>query len=63
MLNQNETTKRIEYEAQDSFDKKWYPAHVLTGEVVSGKIKIEWTSTGWISWVEPERLRIAVTND
>lgn len=53
-------TQMLEYEAQDSFDKKWYPAHILTGEVIDGKVKIEWTYTGHISWVEPARLRIAV---
>lgn len=49
----------IEYEAQDSFDGNWYPAHILTGEVINSKVKIEWLATGYINWIEPERLRIA----
>jgi len=51
----------IEYEAQDSFDKEWYPVRVLACEAVNGLVKIEWTFTGLICWVEPERVRIRPT--
>jgi len=57
----DKTSGSIEYEAQDNFDQKWYPVHVLTGEAVNGLVKIEWTFTGFIGWVEPERVRIRPT--
>jgi hypothetical protein len=46
----------MEYEAKDSADKKWYPVNVLEF-AANGKAKVEWTSTGFISWVEVENIR------
>lgn len=48
----------IEYEAKDGFDGRWYPVRILTGKVENGRVKIEWTHTGYISWVEQERVRV-----
>lgn len=46
----------MEYEAKDSADKKWYPVNVLEF-AQNGKAKVEWISSGFISWVEAENIR------
>lgn len=50
--------KMLEYEAKDNFDGKWYPVNVLTGIIENGRVKVEWVYTGYINWIEPERIRL-----
>lgn len=48
----------VEYEAQDYFDKQWYPVNVLEHDIQRGKVKVEWQSTGFISWIKLDSLRV-----